>query len=143
VAAEQVCLASLHLDNVAVEWYYSFEKEYGLLPWSRFAEFINLRFGPPIRSNPLGELKELHRTGTVEDYQWQFLSLLCRCEGLTPEHQMNLFTAGLGEPMRLDVEMQRTADLQNAMSLARAFERRISAAVTVPSLSVARPQQRL
>jgi hypothetical protein len=39
--------------------------------------------------------------------------------------------------------MQRTADLQNAMSLAHAFERRISAAVTVPSLSVARPQQRL
>jgi hypothetical protein len=51
-------------------------KEYGLLPWLRFAEFINLRFGPPIRSNHLGDLKELHRTGTVDDYQCQFLSML-------------------------------------------------------------------
>jgi hypothetical protein len=68
VAAEQVWLASLHLVDVTAEWYYSLEKEYGLLPWSRFAELINLCFGPPIRSNPLGELKELHRTGTMEDY---------------------------------------------------------------------------
>jgi hypothetical protein len=40
---------------------------------------------------------------------------------------MNLFTAGLGEPMTSDVEMQRPNDLQAAMSLARAFERRASA----------------
>jgi hypothetical protein len=76
VAAEQVWLSSLHLDDVTVEWYYSLEKEYGLAPWLRFAEFINLRFGPPIRSNPLGELKELYRTGTINDYQCQFLTPL-------------------------------------------------------------------
>jgi hypothetical protein len=73
VAVEQVWLASLHLDDVVAEWYYSLEKEYGLLRWSCFAEFINLHFGPPIHSNSLDELKELHHTGTVEDYQWQFL----------------------------------------------------------------------
>jgi hypothetical protein len=67
VAVEQVWLPSLHLDDVVAEWYYSLEKEYGLLRWSRFAEFINLHFGLPIHSNPLDELKELHHTGTVED----------------------------------------------------------------------------
>jgi hypothetical protein len=45
---------------------------------------------------------------------------------------MNLFTAGLGEPMRFDIEMQRLADPQNTMSLAYTFERHASAAVTVP-----------
>jgi hypothetical protein len=35
-----------------------------------------------------------------------FLALLCRCDGLTPEHKMNLFTGGMGEPMCSDVEMQ-------------------------------------
>jgi hypothetical protein len=35
------------------------------------------------------------------------LALLCRCDGLSAAHAMNLFTAGLGEPMTLDVEMQR------------------------------------
>jgi hypothetical protein len=133
MSAEQVWMASLHMDGIAAEWYYALEREYGLLSWARFTEFVNLCFGPPIRSNPLGELKELHRTGTVEEYQRQFLTLLCRCEGLSPQHQMNLFTAGLGEPMSSDVEMQRPADLQAAMSLARAFERRAGAVAGVPS----------
>jgi hypothetical protein len=112
---------------------YALERDYGILPWAQFVEFVNLRFGPPIQSNPLDELKELHRTGTVEDYQRQFLQLLCRCDGLSPTHQMNLFTPGLGEPMTSDVEMQRPADLQAAMSLARAFERRDTAAATPPT----------
>jgi hypothetical protein len=137
--AEQIWLASLHMDGVAAEWYYALERDYGILPWARFAEFVNLRFGPPIRSNPLGELKELHRTGTVEDYQRQFLQLLCRCDGLSPTHQMNLFTTGLGEPMTSDVEMQRPADLQAAMSLARAFERRATA-VAIPPTQAPRSQ---
>jgi hypothetical protein len=68
MSAEQVWLASLHLDGVAAEWYYALECEYGMLPWTRFAEFLNLHFGPPIRFNPLGELKALQRTGTVEEY---------------------------------------------------------------------------
>jgi hypothetical protein len=41
---------------------------------------------------------------------------------------MNLFTAGLGEPMTSDVEMQRSEDLQSAMSLAHAFEHRANVA---------------
>ncbi|WVZ51236.1 hypothetical protein U9M48_002397 [Paspalum notatum var. saurae] len=76
---------------------------------------VNLRFGPPIRSNTLG---------TVEDYQRQFLALLCRCDRLTPQHQIDLFTTGLGQPLVSDVEMQWPANLQTAMSMARAYERR-------------------
>jgi hypothetical protein len=41
---------------------------------------------------------------------------------------MKLFTAGLGEPMTSDVEMQCPDDLQFAMSLVRKFERRASIA---------------
>jgi hypothetical protein len=54
------------MDGVAAEWYYALEREYDMLSWACFAEFINLRFGPPIISNPLSELKELHHTGMVE-----------------------------------------------------------------------------
>jgi hypothetical protein len=82
LAAEQVWMASLHMDGAVVEWYYALEREYGLVSWTRFAEFVNLRFGPLIRSNSLGELKEFKHTGSVEDYQRQFLALLYRCEGL-------------------------------------------------------------
>jgi hypothetical protein len=86
MATEQVWMASLHMDGIAAEWYYALEREYVLLSWACFTEFVNLRFGPLIRSNPLGELKELHRTSTVEEYQRQFLTLLCHYEGLPPQH---------------------------------------------------------
>jgi hypothetical protein len=71
------------MGGVAIEWYYALEREYSMLPWSCFREFINLLFRPLIRSNPLSELKELHRTSMMEDYQRQFLALLRHCEGLS------------------------------------------------------------
>jgi hypothetical protein len=40
-------MASLHLDGVATEWYYALERDVGLLPWTRFYDFINTCFGPP------------------------------------------------------------------------------------------------
>jgi hypothetical protein len=103
---EQVWVASLHMDGVAAKWYYALERDYDMVSWTRFAELVNLRFGPLIRFNPLGELKGLHLIDTVEEYQRQFLALMRCCDGLTPEHKMNLFMAGLGEPMCSDVEMQ-------------------------------------
>ena len=52
--------------------YFQLEREHGLVSWEQFVEYLNLRFGPPIRSNSLGELKVLQRTSSVEDYQRQF-----------------------------------------------------------------------
>jgi hypothetical protein len=70
LAAEQVWMASLCMDGVAVEWYYALKREYGMVPWNRFTKFMNLRFTPPpLRSNPLGDLKELRRTKSVDEYQ--------------------------------------------------------------------------
>jgi hypothetical protein len=37
-----------------------------------------------------------------------------------------MFTTGLGEPLRTDVELAAPAELQQAMNVARAYERRIS-----------------
>ena len=81
-----------------------------------------MRFGPPLRSNPLGELAHLRRTGTVLEYQQQFLALLCRTEHLSSKQQVQLFTAGLRNPLKTDVELQNPSNLQTAMSLARAYE---------------------
>ncbi|CAL4917571.1 unnamed protein product [Urochloa decumbens] len=121
---EKVWMASLHLKGVAAQWYFQMERDFGIVSWPRFVEFVTLRFGPPISSNALGELKALHRTSSVEDYQRHFLALLCRCDQLGPRQQIDLFTAGLGQPLASDVEMQRPSNLQTAMSLARAYELR-------------------
>ncbi|CAN6181094.1 unnamed protein product [Urochloa humidicola] len=121
---DKVWMASLNLKGVAAQWYYQMECDFGIVSWPRFVEFVTLRFGPPIRSNALGEIKALHRTGSVEEYQRQFLALLCRCDQLSPRQQIDLFTAGLGQPLASDVKMQRPSNLQTAMSLARAYELR-------------------
>jgi hypothetical protein len=107
----EVWIASLHLEGVAAEWYYALEGDYGIISWVRFADFMHMRFGLPLQTNGLVELKDLHRTGSVEEYQQQFSLLLCRCDDLTPMQQVNLFTVGLGEPLRTDVELLAPSNL--------------------------------
>jgi hypothetical protein len=69
MAVEQVWLTSLHMDRVAAKWYNALKRDYNVLLWTYFVEFVNLCFGPLIHSNPLGELKALHRTCMVKEYQ--------------------------------------------------------------------------
>lgn len=65
---EKVWLASLHLDGIAAQWYYTVERDHDIISWPRFADFVNLRFSPPIRTNALAELNDLYRTGSIEEY---------------------------------------------------------------------------
>jgi hypothetical protein len=45
-----------------------------------------LRFGLPIQSNTLAEINELQRTSLVDEYQRQFLALVCHCDHLLRQH---------------------------------------------------------
>jgi hypothetical protein len=56
---ERVWMASLHMEGTATEWYYALEHGVRLLPWTRFFEFVNMRFGPPLRTNGMANLKDL------------------------------------------------------------------------------------
>jgi hypothetical protein len=100
---------------------------------------VSRHFGPPTRSNPLGELIKVQRTGSVAEYQDQFLKLLARCDGVTEQQQIAIYTTGLGDPLRIDVELQRPMTLEDAMGLSRAYERRIVTS-DPPTLAVA-PRQ--
>lgn len=122
---EKVLTASYYMEGTAQQWYYRLERNRGVPTWPQFVDFVNRRFGPPVRSNPLGELAHLRRTGSVSEYQDQFLLLLARCDNVSERQQVDLFTAGLRNPLRMDVELQRPETLEDAMSLARSFERRL------------------
>jgi hypothetical protein len=65
-----------------------------------------------------------------------FLTHLSRCDTITEPHQVAIFTAGLGEPLQTDIELQRSASLEDATGLARAYERR-STTIAPPSTSAA------
>jgi hypothetical protein len=92
--AERVWIASLNLDGIAAEWNYALERDVGPIPWQRFSDFINMRFGPPLCHNRLAELKDLRHTSTIDAYQRQFLTLLCRCEDMTHYNRCKCFLQG-------------------------------------------------
>lgn len=129
---EQVWLAALHLHGSAQQWYMRLEADEGVPSWRRFSTLLDMRFGPPLRSNPLGELAACRRTGTIADYQDRFLSLLTRAGPLTEAQQVQLFIVGLGEPISIDVQLQGPQSLEFAMSFARAYEHREMATAPPP-----------
>jgi hypothetical protein len=52
--------------------------------------------------------------------------LLARCGSVSEPQQIAIFTAGLGDPLRIDVELQKPLTLEEAAALARAYERRLT-----------------
>jgi hypothetical protein len=114
---QKVWTASFYMEGAAQQWYYRLEKNGNGAPtWDKFVAGVNKRFGPPVRSNPLGELTHLRRTGSMDEYQDQFLKLLARCDGLTEQQQIGIF----------NVEMQKPESFEDAMALARAYEQRLA-----------------
>lgn len=124
MAEDKVWLVTFHMTSSAQLWYHRLEHDTGTPSWCRFVELVNTRFGPPLRSNLLGELIVLRKQGTARDFSDQLLALLCRTGPLTEYQQIQLFTVGLGQPLQMDVELQAPQSLESAMSLARAYERR-------------------
>jgi len=68
--------------------------------------------------------------GTVAEYQEKFLALLGHIESLSMAQQVSIFTSGLTDLLKIDVELQNPQDLDTAMSLARAHEPRVKVAAT-------------
>uniref|UniRef100_A0ACD6AWM8 Uncharacterized protein n=1 Tax=Avena sativa TaxID=4498 RepID=A0ACD6AWM8_AVESA len=101
-------------------------------PWDRFRDLCLLRFGPPIRGSRLAELGRLPFTNTVQDFADRLQALACHAPGVTGQQRAELFVGGLPDYIRVDVELQAPQDLQTAMHLARAYERRAQAVQPAP-----------
>jgi hypothetical protein len=93
--------------------------------WSQFIQLVNSRFGPPLTDTPLGELAMLRHTGSVDEFAKRFMALSCRDLTITEQQQIQLFTTGLGDPLRLDVALQQPTSMDDAVIFARAYEQRL------------------
>lgn len=62
---DKVWLAYFHMIGAAQMWYRHVERDLGTPSWRHFTELVNTWFGPSLRSNPLGELVSLRKTGFV------------------------------------------------------------------------------
>jgi hypothetical protein len=72
---EKVWYVAFYLDGDAQQWYFRLERNQGVPTWDRFVDLVSRRFGPPTRSNLLGKLFKIQCTGSVVEYQDQFLKL--------------------------------------------------------------------
>ena len=125
------------MTGVAQHWYYMLERDPSYasgIPWPTFKALCQQRFGPALGTNHLAALARLPYQGSVEQYQEAFQSRMAHAGVLSPAQQVQLFTGGLPQPLRTDVELQAPLDRQRAMCLARAFERR-SATTALPTQS--------
>jgi hypothetical protein len=68
---------------------------------------------------------------------------VARAEPLDEQQQVNIYTAGLLEPLKTDVELQNPPDMEMAMSLARAYERRLAVVADSDKAPLTKPAPRV
>jgi hypothetical protein len=102
---DKVWMATYYLTSATQLWSVMLRRDKPTLHWPHFKTLCQQRFGPPLRTNTLGEVARLSFRSTV-DYQDRFLALLCHTEPVPlPHQQAQLFTAGLPWHLRVDVEL--------------------------------------
>jgi hypothetical protein len=121
----RVWYAAMHLTGAAQLWYVCLELTAGTPSWRWFVQLVHQRFGPPLTESPLGELVLLRHAGTVEEYTDQFLTLACRDADLSDHKLVQIYTAGLSNPLKTDVALRRPVTLDDTIMLARAYEQRM------------------
>jgi hypothetical protein len=104
-SADRVWLASYHLAGTASQWYTVRERDSGMPDWETFKHLCHQRFGPPISTNHLADLARLPFTSTVEAYLDTFQARLAHAGPLSPLQQAQLFSVGLPEAIRVEVEL--------------------------------------
>jgi hypothetical protein len=83
--------------------------------------------------SPINELMLLRRTGPVEEYTDQFLAFACCGADLTKQQLVQIYTAGLVNPLKTDVALRRPANLDDAIMLARTYEQRMQLSLVDPA----------
>jgi hypothetical protein len=61
---------------------------------------------------------------------------------LDEQQQVNTYTAGLLEPLKTDVRLQNPQDMEMAISLARAYEQRLSVISDANKLMISKSAKR-
>ncbi|XP_019176769.1 PREDICTED: uncharacterized protein LOC109172063 [Ipomoea nil] len=122
---EKVSTAAYYMFDVAQLWFKKRLQDGQQFSWAQFKEACNLRFGPPRSINPLGELANLKQNSRdFEDFIDDFQTLLARADNVLYSQQVSLFTAGLDEVLRIDVERMRPVSLDEAINIARDYARK-------------------
>jgi hypothetical protein len=104
-------------------WYHRLELNGGPPLWNHFVQLVQIRFRPSL----------------IDDFRVQFLSLSYRDLSISEDHKIQLFMAGLGQPLRMDVVLKKSTTLDEAIMYAHTYEQRnqLSPAMTTSQSSLA------
>nr|GMD86704.1 putative mitochondrial protein [Ipomoea batatas] len=104
----QVELAAFNMTGKAQLWYYQILRGERRMTWGIFKDYCKLRFGPSHNTNPLGDLINVkQRARHIDEYVSDFQLLLARADSVRIDQQVDLFTTGLDELLRIDVERKQ------------------------------------
>nr|GMC66355.1 uncharacterized protein LOC109160849 [Ipomoea batatas] len=114
-----VPLAAHHMIGKAQLWYHSEIAVSPFASWASFKKECCLSFGPPRSINTLGELKLLFQSSRhIDDYVNDFRAHLAHASTVLPAQRVDLFTGGLDEVLRIDVERTKPSSLNEAINTA-------------------------
>ncbi|XP_011623312.1 uncharacterized protein LOC105420637 [Amborella trichopoda] len=122
--ADEVSLASFHLEGDAQLWFQLLKQESSSITWDDFNEALHSRYGPSHFCYFFGELHKLQQTGSVRDYQNQFEQLLFKVGFLSQARPVSCFISGLHKSIRTDVQAKQPTSLSAAIRVARLNEAR-------------------
>ena len=88
------------------------------MTWPEFLDDVRRRFDPQCYVSHVGLLKKLQQTGTVSDYQLAFEKLQTKVVGVPDHVLLDLYVAGLKQPIQDEVLLHRPASLAAAFALA-------------------------
>ncbi|XP_068666530.1 uncharacterized protein [Aristolochia californica] len=120
---DRIQLAAYHMLDEVLLWFHQFRNEHLVQDWETFRQSCMMRFGPSASSNPLGELINFKQTSPLDVYQKTFQECLARGSNFVrPSQYVQIFTTGLTEALRLEVELHGPRYLDHAMNLARTID---------------------
>lgn len=90
----RVKLASLNLENKALQWFQWFEKCHNQINWNTFKGVVS-RFGPNSHEDAMGDLTKLRQVTSVRAYQEQFEELANQTRNLPETFFISCFISGL------------------------------------------------
>nr|GMD63719.1 retrotransposon protein, putative, unclassified [Ipomoea batatas] len=94
------------------------------ISWQQFKQRYYLRFGPGLRGNAFGTLNIRQNGRPVDEYTDEFQETLGRTTAVRQDQVVDLYTAGLDEWLRIDIEHVHPLNLDVAMNLACSYARR-------------------
>lgn len=115
--------ATLHMDGNAAIWLQAYKQRHTLSTWPQFIMAVEAEFGGDDQRRSLKALLALKQTGSVEEYQREFQTLVYQVSMYNPNYDENFFIAqfikGLKAELRGMVEAQVPETLERAYLLAR------------------------